>query len=303
MTNCDLSWPCNVGGPTAAGIAGEASNGRRQGNWIHDIHDPSGFFQNHSIYIGTNTQAIGAAQADYHSITRFNCITDITGGSGIQSRGPDVSAGAVADSAPWISIHHNWFDNLGKHGINIFDHRNRAQIWANVILNANQVGFFTNSDNVSTVDGIYFGFNTIVNWGSLTYYPGIYWTSGAGGGSIKVESNVIAQLASRGAPVFSDGPFFSTAGGLPADFNKNIWYDINNVGAKPSGDTLGSLVNPQFTNSGTGNYTPAAGSPLLNAGITPPTNVLVFPIDLLGLARPQGSATKWAIGAIERAGG
>ena len=279
----------------------------RLGNYIHHIFDPSGNQQNHGIYIGSNygqnlTTVNPSGCAEYHGITAYNVITNIDGGSGIQSRGPSTAQGAAADSAPWPSFHHNLIDTVAKHGVNMFDFRSRAYIWANTILRAAQSPFFTNSDNISVASGMYFGFNTIYDWGSSTFYPACYSNGGNGGGSVRVESNVFFQVARSSSPAFN--AFFSSSNGCQYVFNKNLWYNTSNTSlGVPSGDSPTVQTDPVFANAASNDFTPSIGSPMLNAGQTPPTPgvSIVAAFDALGRSRPQSPSTNWARGAYERA--
>ena len=80
----------------------------------------------------------------------------------------------------------------------------------------------------------------------------------------------------------------------------NHWSDGNGTGTKPSGDTSGVQSDPQFNAVGTDDFTPASGSPLLDAG-TGPLVIIGNDFDLFGVPRPQGAATKPTRGALERA--
>jgi hypothetical protein len=293
----ELSWPSNTGSPTAAGIAGEGKYWSAIGNYIHDIYDASGSQQNHGIYIGTNTNADSDQISDYHGDVGFNYFDAIHGGSGINARG--AVGTSPADSAPYLMIYCNWFNDTYKHGVNLFDNRARAFVWGNVFTNIGQSVFYCDSDNVTTTNGIYFAFNTAYSWGTFSgaAYPAVYMHGSSNTGNVFCESNVFYQL--NGAPAPAWDVFYLTLNGLSCTFAGNRWYDPNGRGSKPTGDTTGTTGDPSWVTVGS-DYHPAAGSPLLNAGVTPSTVTLPWAYDIYGQARPQTGATKWAIGAIER---
>lgn len=302
IVNCELSFPCTSvvnmpsnNGPTAGGIAGYGSNCRRLGNYIHDVYDPSGQQQNHGTYIGDNPAASGAAVGELHSITAFNVYKDCTGGQGIMMRGSQQT-----ETAPYCILRNNWIQGFGKYGIEIFDGRDRALVWNNVVVagTTGLAGIVLNSDNVSAVGGIYVGYNTVVGWKT---YSGIYQLGGtAGGGSSIIESNIFYQVASAG----STFGLYTNAGGQTTTLKGNVWYDASGAEtAKPSGDTTGVFSDPKFANVSTSSLRPATASPAPNAGVTPPTNAIVTPYDAFLTARPQGTNTKYSVGALERVGG
>jgi hypothetical protein len=293
IVNCDLSFPSNTGSPTAGGIAGYGTSSCRYGNYIHDVYDASGNLQNHGTYIGTNLGANSGAQGELHGITAYNVYKNCTGGQSIMMRGS-----MTTESTPYESVHHNWCEGHGKHGIEAFDGRDRANIWCNIIIagTTGKSGFYCDSDNVSATGGIYFGYNTIIGW---VTYCGIYLHGSNGGGSVRVQSNAIYQKAGQAATF----GMFANANGMGYILDGNCWYDASGVEtAKPSDDTAGTFADPLFTSLTTKDYTPLAGSPLLNAGVTPPSFAFQA-FDFFGVLRPQGSATKYSIGAIEKAGG
>lgn len=296
VINCDLSWRVASGGPTAAGIAGEGQFCAYHGNYIHHVFDPSGNLQNHGIYIGNNTSV---SISGYHEDISFNRIEDIDGGSGMNFRG--WCAGAPADSAPWLNIHHNRIARATKHGLVLFDGRARANVWANQIVDVEQSPFFINTDIVTVAGGIYLGHNTCVGWGTFTggSYPAVFSDGGPNTGSVHVENNVFYCRAGTQAPSFDR--FFTSRNGLAFTFSGNCWYDASGYGTKPAGDTTGIELDPLFTNLTT-DFAPQAASPLIDsAAANTSVNGTLYAFDAAYLARPQGAATLWSIGALEHA--
>lgn len=289
VVNCELSFPSNVGSPTAGGIAGYGSSCRRLCNYIHDVYDASGAMQNHGIYLGDNTGASGAAMGELHSVTAYNCIVNCTGGQGIMARGAQQ-----VETAPYLSIHHNWFQGCGKYGILLFDGRDRGLVWNNVVVAGatGTAGIVLNSDNVSVVGGIYVGYNTIVGWKT---YSGLYQLGGPSAGSAIVQSNVFYQVAGAAATF----GLFTNANGATTTLDSNCWYDASGHDiTKPSGDANGVFIDPKFADLPSLNLVPLAGSPLINAGVTPATLTLVTRDSKL-LSRPVAPSVRYATGAYE----
>lgn len=287
IVNCELSFPSNVGSPTSGGIAGYGTSSRRLGNYIHDIYDISGAQQNHGIYIGDNLGAV--VQGELHSITAYNCITDALGGQSIMQRGAQQT-----ETAPFTSMHHNWCQGYGKYGILLFDGRDRGNVWCNVTVAGatGLAGIVLNSDNLTVANGIYVGYNTIIGWKT---YSGIYLLGGPNSGTARIQSNVVYQVAGAAATF----GMFLNANGQGVNLDGNAWFDASgHEAAKPGGDATGFFADPLFLNFATKDYSPAVGSPLLNAGVTPPLLNLVTR-DGRFVARPVLPATRFAIGAYE----
>lgn len=304
VINCELSWRVTTGTPRSGGIGGEGTYRELFGNYIHDIYGitdlgADGAFENHGIYTGNNTSAAGAAQADYHTRICYNRIEDVNG-SGMNIRGAPVYAGAPEDSAPYMSIHHNRIVRAGKHGITLFDGRARANIHHNLTVDVAQSPLFVNVDNVTVAGGIYYGHNTNVGWGTFATasYPAVFADGGSNTGSVRIENNVFYCRAGTQAPSFDR--FFVSRNGLAFTFGGNCWYDASGYGTKPTGDTTGIQTDPLLTNLTT-DFTPQAASPLIDAAAAN-TSVsgTLYAFDLDYIARPQGEATLWAIGAMER---
>lgn len=294
VVNCDLEWRCTSGSPLAAGIAGQGTSRRCYGNYIHDVYDPSGGQQNHGIYVDNNPNASGAARADYHGIYAWNCIRNTTGGQAIMARG--LPSGSPADSAPYISVHHNWCEGFGKYGIEFFDLRGFGQIWGNIIIagTTGLAGVYTDCDNVTVNGGIYVGFNTIIGWKT---YAALYQHATTTTGYILYEGNVCYIPPGGAATEF--GYFLNF--GAPAVLNGNAYFNAGTGSiTPPAADTNKVTTNPLFTNVAGKDFTPQAGSPLIAAApVGQPT--FAFELrDLYGLVRPQGSATRLTMGAIER---
>lgn len=299
IVDMDLSMPITTGSPLAAGIAGYGTGTQRLGNYIHGVYDPSGGLQNHAIYIDNtiSTTPPSGHRCEYHSINAYNVFSDISGGCGFNVRGPP--SGQPADSTPYISIHHNWMDGIGKHGVNSFDGRTGLVVYDNVILRCQYSPISVQQGPIASLE-MYFGFNTCYSWGLATGYPGIYTNASSGGGSIGMECNVFMHKSGDPAPAWNVFLSQNTAA-LTINYGAgNHWFDGNGTGTKPAGDTSGVQSDPQFNAVGTNDFTPASGSPLLDAGTLTPLVTIGNTFDLFGVPRPQGAATKPTRGALER---
>lgn len=297
VVNCELSMPQASGSPLAAGVAGYGSYGQNLFNYIHDVYDPSGSLQNHGFYIDNNASVTGAgSRTEYHSVYAYNTLHDITGGSGFNVRG--VTSGGTADSAPWISIHHNWMDTIGKHGVNTFDGRPGVRVHSNVMFNI-QYSPISIQNGPSGTYSCYYGYNTAYAFGLHSpAYPAIYTNASAGAGSIMLQGNVFIRAAGAPTPAW-DAWIAQISSAMSITYSKNDWYDVDTPArAKPSGDTAGFNSNPQLTSPGTEDFTPGASSPLLDAGTGPQFSIGKF--DLFGALRPQDGNTNWTMGPIER---
>lgn len=304
VVNCDLSFAPTSGGPTSGGMGGFATNGRRLGNYVHDITDPSGSLQNHGFYIGENTASSNAAAVgELHSVSAYNYMIRCRGGQGIMMRGAYQT-----ESLPYCSIHHNWIQGPGKFGIELFDQRDRGNIYCNVIIGeaftatattGTQAGIVIGSDNVTAANGIYIGYNTVV--GNFNHYATLYCLGGPNSsGSALLEGNIFRQAVGTGSPPFGSWLLLNT-GGLKCTLNGNVWFDASGNSANPS-DATGIFADPLLT-SVVSPYDlhPASNSTLPNKG--PVESIANQARDFLFQLRPQGSNTKWSMGAIERTGG
>lgn len=303
VVNCDLSFKPTAGGPTSGGMGGYATLGRRLGNWVHDVADPSGAQQNHGFYIGENTGAAQTfAMGEINSITAYNVMNRVHGGQGIMMRGAEQT-----ETAPYCTIHHNWIQEHGKFAIELFDDRDHGVVWCNVTKGAifsdvsssgSQAGIVIGSDNVTVAGAIYVGFNDII--GPWAHYAGLYVLGGSNTGSVKFQGNIVAQESGGSAP-FGSGLYYNS-GGLAVSLDTSYWFDTTGGDtAKPSGDSAGAFVDPQFANLASLDLHPSATSTVPNKG--PVSSVTLPAVDFFFQPRPQGSNAKWSIGAIERIGG
>lgn len=258
VVNNDISWQMTGSPAQAAGIANSGVGVKRLFNHIHDVYGDDGF-ENHGIYIGA-----GGGNNEQDSVNAFNVIRNITRGSGIQLHSGSGDGGKFYER---ISIHHNWIQNCGKHGVNLNTSTRSATVWDNVIVDTQQIPMYMGTGDVNAPNGVVWENNTVIGWatgpGAGAYAA--FWNNGSGftgSGSVLVQGNVCYQRA--GVP---SGYSFASTNGANIKFNDNAWFDAGgNLKSKPSSDTAGVYAEPKFTSLAALNLTPAAGSPLLNAG-------------------------------------
>lgn len=301
--NLDIAIPLANGSPLTGGIGGYGTNGRRIGNFVHDIYDPSGGLQCHGFYIGENTGSNNpAGVGELHGVNAFNCIQRVTGGQAIMMRGAYQT-----ETAPFCTVHHNWCEGMGKFGIELFDQRDRGLVWNNIVIGklftapgttGTQACLQFGSDNITVANGIYCGFNTCL--GPVEHYAVVYGNGGANTGSVLLEGNIFYQDPTGGSPPFGTWGLLNS-NGMTFSFNKNIWFDATgNDTSKPSGDTLGLFADPKLVNIAGRNLYPntTANSPCINAGPTATLTQGNTAYDLFFAKRPFGSNTHLSLGAL-----
>lgn len=306
--NLDMAIPLTSGSPLTGAIGGYGTNGRRLGNFVHDVFDPSGGLQCHGFYIGENTGSNNpAGVGELHGINAYNYMIRTTGGQGIMLRGAYQT-----ESAPFEVTHHNIVIGAGKFCYEAFDQRDRAIFYCNIAVaqaftapgtTGTQAGFFFNSDNVTATNGIYVGYNTLV--GKLNHYSYIANQGASNTGSILIEGNIIRQDATAGNS--NTGLFgnwlIGNGTALTMTLNGNCWFDATGTSLNPS-DANGIFVDPLLTNITTPPYDfhPSSSSTVPNKGVTPPS-ITMQALDMFFQVRPQGANIKWSLGAVERVGG
>jgi hypothetical protein len=120
-------------------------------------------------------------------------------------------------------------------------------------------------------------------------------TTGSGIVSINATNSIFLGDAASVKLAAADAASITT---LTADHSNYLPVvteaGIGTIGATPAGTATNQTAPPSFTNATAGDYSEAAGSPTIDAGvIAPPAGDL----DLVGLARSQGAAPD--IGAYE----
>lgn len=310
VVNCDLSWQPTSGTPTSGGMGGFATNGYRLLNYVHDIADPSGNLQNHAFYIGNSSSSNPLATGELHSVTMHNYCYRCRGGQGVMMRGSGQT-----ETAPYNIVAYNWFQGVGKFGVLIGVNgdplpRGRATVFANVIIGeaftaagttGTQAALAADNTSVAVANGVYFGFNSC--FGIFNHYALFHSVDGAAAGSICLEGNIMRQASGAGSPPFGSWFIYNT-GGATLNLQGNCWFDATGNSSNPS-DSTGLFADPLLTSIASAPYDPHPGA---ISTVPNKRNPSLAPFTLPALdqffaARPQGSNTKWALGAVERVGG
>ena len=232
----DLSAPDAVTN-RAAGVTGNGKNEAVLGNHIHDvagIGSRGETLLDHGIYIDSGS--------DWE--LAYNLIENISGGNGIQL----FNSGHVTPTIDNINIHHNWIDDVNKHGLNIADTSGVGiLIWSNVVYNA-KGGCWRN--NSVDLQGARIWDNTFYNCNTDESYP-----SGAAlmndvqnlktPITIDFRNNIIWPSAVSGR--YGGGETGFAAEGVRITGNRNLWFGGNNPGSA-SFDANALFANPMFVN-------------------------------------------------------
>lgn len=303
VSNCIPVWKSN-GAQLAqsGGIQVVGDSCLIYGNYIHDIYGDSGQ-ENHGIYNGE-----GGGIAVTNVVEAYNCIRDITNPTGVSvangGNGIQFHQGAQGHLYTGCQVHTNLILRTIKYGIDCVGGSKTIDCWNNVIVDVQQIPLYCASADVTLIR---FMNNTVVgcNAGNAFGYGGTGYTfvynnaSGLAANCILAQNNVLYQRSSAG-----------TYGGYAADnssaaikMDTNCYFDASGGHtSKQSGDTGGFYGDPLFANLAALDLHPGISSPLANAGVTPPSlNFGAF--DFAFNPRPQGSNTKYAVGAFERLGG
>lgn len=301
VVNNECVWKAT--GATLAqtgGIQVVGDSCRIYGNWIHDIYGDPGQ-ENHGIYNGE-----GGGIAVTNVIEAYNCIYNITnptgvsvanGGSGIQ-----FHQGSGGHQYTGCKVHHNVIDTTIKYGIDMVGGSKTIDVWANLLIDVQQIPIYCASADVTllrVMNNTIIGCNNGNNFGYGGTGYSFIWNnaSGLASNTILIQNNVIYQRA--GAPTFGGYVVDNSSSAIKLDTNN--YFDASGARtSKPAGDTGGFYGDPKFANLVGRDFTPGNASPLLNAGVTP-ASLNFSPYDLAFLVRPQGTSTKYSVGAFEQA--
>jgi hypothetical protein len=283
--NNELTWPSTIVA-LAGGIAGDGTGDQYFGNYIHDVYASSGL-QNHCIYMDGSTGSQNHAATN--TTIAYNICKNILGGNGIQSFN-----GKNALTMTGINVHHNWIQDVGKHGINISSFTASGKWWNNIVIRP--AGMCVQLQQVSTTSAndVKIVNNTFYGWASV--YPCVDGVDSLGTGSVQFMNNAEYQVLGTANSGYS---FQAINSGTFTNSN-NFYYDPNGVlVAAPSG-TAQTYADPKFTSISSLDFTPNGLSTLPNSGAAP---LFTIGDDFEFVSRPQGSNTNPAVGALERIGG
>lgn len=300
ITNMSLTWPSTLNngsgsGPLGAGISGNAIYSAML-NDIYDIFDVSGGFQNHGIYL--DASLIYCRDC----IAAYNCMTNISGGNGLQIftnkfSGLDDDGFAGATN---ISVHHNYVNGTGKYGYNFNISTLTAKLFCNVAANVTRYNFIFGGD-ASPVSSGGTGPVTVIVVNNT-----FYGTAGAGlnclvendykavAGLVELRNNLTVMGATRSdiGLAFYGNDDDDTAW-VP---NSNGWYDPQGHTTAPPFSGTGEIyANPLFitpyTNFGLLPGSPFIGAATLSANYNPVYDFMLNPMTRAG-------QTKNSIGAF-----
>jgi len=258
----------------AAGISGHGDGNVLLGNHIHNIAGLSDL-QNHGIYADTTAQNWEVA---------YNWVHDITGGSAIQFNDNQGGAGSYAmpHGGTWagfigIKIHHNWFENAAKYGINFNDQMSTkagtysGMIWDNVIIGTALPPLRINS--TQPTQKLWFAYNTLYNCMTTV--------SGSGNGYVRSEgwsaqsgvNNVFFDnIFAYGPKTVSGTQYFANVGGTAAStttysFKRNLYFANGQAPSAASsiGDTSALTADPLFVAATSANLQTQSTSPARRA--------------------------------------
>lgn len=209
--------------PRMAGITGNGQNAVWLGNHIHDIQGSYG--ECHGLYIdGDGSYEIA-----------YNLIEHIRDGNGINLY---ANGGNGSDVINQVNLHHNRFDDISKHGVNIADgSRAGIRLWSNVI---SQVDLAAIRFNSTDLQGVAVYHNTFYNTNRLAspLYGALTNDWSMSPGSVDIQNNIFW--------VVTGTPYNSGSNGVPASaglIRRNLWF---NGDAPIDVDTAPLAANPLF---------------------------------------------------------
>jgi hypothetical protein len=279
-------WPSNLHSK-GAGFEGHAQNSEIHANHIHDLNCV-GAQETHGIYADSGAAAWNVS---------LNYVHDITGGNGVQFFDNNIDQAQPG----WrgfedMRVHHNWVENLRKYGLNFANSCTSGRVWNNVIIGAALSGIrFEISYPLAPYDWL-IEFNTFYN--NDTVGTGVLaqvFSDNANGtgsqtGLIKISDNIFCA----GPDTVADSPY-SLQGSAFFQFNRNDWYSPGHwTAGNTTKDGNALRVDPLFTNAAAGDFTLQAGSPMIDAALSPlfdPVNDFAF------TTRPQNGVSD--VGAYE----
>ncbi|MHB8660982.1 MAG: choice-of-anchor Q domain-containing protein, partial [Minisyncoccota bacterium] len=284
VVNNELTAATATSAARSGGIAGNGTGVFLYGNYIHDIDSPDPGLENHGIYIDND----GSYDIGY------NYIKDVRDGNGFQM----YTYGFLSTTqyTQNVVFHHNWIQNVAKHGLNIADGtKSGIVIYDNLIMNSADAGM---RFNTNTLQGAKVYNNTFYISNAAQYsssYGMIMNEWNLPSNALDIENNIFIPTAIGTAPgAYSLYNLDSISGS--GTIKNNLWY--NGTGSYTS-DTAPITGNPLFVNPGT-DFHLTSGSAAIDTGSSAVSSVVTDDYDAT-TPRPQGTA--YDIGMYEYASG
>ncbi len=259
------------------------------GNNVHDIFNGpdngTSNFENHGVYLF----GLGKTEIAYNQFRK------IRGGNGISTFANGTNNDFNIDD---VDIHHNIFQDIGKHGINLADGtRNNIRIWNNIIYDTDRAGIrfsTTVANNTQIFNNTIYNTNRINNGATAAIMSeGVLGIS-----AIDLRNNIIRPVT--GAYAIINGAFPGTA-------TNNLWFGGTGTNPATTFSTSSLETDPKFvsTTAGVEDFRLQATSPAIGAGTNAAAVSAVVTNDLdvattavTQTTRPIGGS--WDIGAYER---
>jgi hypothetical protein len=271
VVNNDISAPNAPDSSRSGGISGGGTYAVVYGNNIHAI---SGNGQeNHGIYMDNG----------HDMDIAYNFVGPVTGGNGIQLYN------TTGNQTYNISIHHNTFHDVAKHGINIGDDTSSGiVIYNNIVYNTKYGGLRNNSTGLHGMK-VYNNtfYNTVTSKNEL--YGVITNDARMPVDALDMRNNIM--YPSRGTRYLS-----GTVGVWPGHgaFVNNLWY--RGKGSVVGIDAAPVSGNPEFVDADKADFHLENGSSAINAGSSAVAGIVTDDYDSI-TSRPQGG--RFDIGAFE----
>jgi putative flippase GtrA len=246
----------------AGGVTGDGFDLFIYGNYLHDIDSPDPGLENHGIYIDND----GSYDIGY------NYIQNVNDGNGIQLYTTSFTSGV--QNINNVAAHHNWIQNVAKHGLNIADGSKAGIVfYDNVVVNARDAGLRFNT-NTLTGCKIYNNTFYVSNLIGKSFYGMIMNDWNLPSGALDVENNIFIPTAIGTAPGASSAYNVASIGGS-GKIENNLWF--NGMGSV-SADTAPVTGNPLFVSNGA-DFHLRPGSPAFGSGATGVSGVVTSDYD------------------------
>jgi hypothetical protein len=302
VVNCELGpWASTVDA-RGGGFSGHPQLTALLGNHIHDF-GCTGNLLNHGIYADS-----GATDWE----VAYNYVHNIPGGNLFQvfdQLGLAGSGTSQANEPPnWLGyvrffVHHNWFEEGGKYGLNLNGGQIQLYIWNNVVVGATYAGlrmdlaYPTSNWDIIVAYNTFYDNDRVVSGSGNGQVLNDNWNAPVGG-TLAIQANVFAAgprtISASNTIDYTASPYWKLAQNLFRSYQGvQTWA---NFGTDAQAVFYDSLTQPIFNNEATRDFTLVPTSPAVDA-ITTTLALSVTDDFTLVQTRPQG--TKPDFGAFE----